>query len=99
MSMAAQPNAFIQADGQILLPHAQYRWDQRIGGEWRGYNVQAAWVEGDPVQYSGVSGYCRYHAPSDAVIVAGFGFIRTVIPLSDRSEAEQEHVREQVTDD
>lgn len=103
--MAAQPNAYRESDGQVLddygRTHAQNAWDRRTDDEWEGYSVRAAWREAEPVEYRYIKGraYARYHSEADVILVACLGFLRTVIPLWQQPEAEQQHVREQVTDE
>lgn len=83
MSANPQSGSYRLQDGQVLdapgpdkRPHAEYRWDERIGAsEW---TVRAAWRAGDAIAWPG-EGYARYHHPTDTVIVAAWGFLQTVI--------------------
>lgn len=96
---ARQHGAFRQADGQAVAgTHPQDQWNSRAPPGWADYPVRSAWVEGRPVDVPFKTGYARYHLPSGMLLIARWGFIRTTIPLQDRTEGEQQLVREQVDD-
>jgi len=80
--------------------HAYERWSER--SDQPKMNPRAAWLEAVPVEYPSISPparHARYHQPTGLVLlVAGDGTLTTCIPLEDRSQDEQQHVRSQVSD-
>ncbi|MFD1515147.1 hypothetical protein [Halomarina rubra] len=94
-----RPNQFRQQDGHVLSDgHAQYRWDCRTRERWTGYPVRVAWREAIPVVTPKTNGiaYCRLHERSRMVLVARWGFLKTVVPLWDFTERARERIWRQV---
>lgn len=96
--------AYRRQDGHAVFtpapgvePHPQQRLPQRAP-EYSREDVRVLWGEAEPVDYPDVDneGYARYHAASDLLLIAEYGFIQTVIELTDRDENIQEYVRRQV---
>jgi len=102
MAARQQGGQFRGQDGHVLTvpgqnrkPHAQWRWEQRADGEWADESVRVIWRVSERVDYPR-DGYARYHEPSDIVLLARYGVLKTAIDLSTEPEHIQEYVREQV---
>lgn len=93
---AGRPNAYRQADTQIVIPHARHAWNTRT--QRPGYNLRLAWREAQPIEYPSAraTSYARYHDGEDVVLIARLGFLRTVIDLDDRPDHEQQRVYQQL---
>jgi len=97
--------AYRRQDGHAVFtpapgvePHPQQRLPERAPPEYSREDVRVLWGEAEPVRYPDVDneGYARYHAGADLLLIAEYGFIQTVIELTDRDENIQEYVRRQV---
>jgi hypothetical protein len=93
--MSSQTPPYRRVDWQLVRRHARLQWDDRTSDP--GANLRAIWRESTPIDYPAAqnAAYCRYHAGEDVVLVAEYGFLVTVIKLTDRPDHEQQYVREQ----
>ncbi|GGM63885.1 hypothetical protein J2752_000500 [Halarchaeum rubridurum] len=97
--MAASPNAYRQADAQAIVPHAEQRLRARAHPPYDEDNLRAIWREATPVDYPPAENqtYARYHPGAGVVLLADYGFIRTVIDIQDRPQTTRDYVHNQVT--
>ena len=94
-----------QQDFQLLprpdrhkQPHAQFRWEGRAPDEWARESVRVAWRQADPVECgrTNASQYARFHEPTETLLIASYGTLKTVIPMDSLQRHEQQQIQEQL---
>lgn len=77
--------------------HVHIRWAERSSHS--RLNPRVAWLEAIPIDYPSMSPpakHARLHEVSEMILLADDYELITCIPLTDRPQDEQQHIRDQI---